>query len=161
MTSSPGDSTDAAFMAEALALAREAAGEGEVPVGAVVVVGGVIVGRGRNRREADHDPLAHAETLALRDAAQHLKRWRLHDATLYVTLEPCPMCAGALVNARVRELVFGARDPRAGAVRSLFEIADDVRLNHRVRVREGVEAEASAALLQAFFRARRVRKNPT
>ncbi len=144
-------------MRRALELAAAAAALGEVPVGAVLVVDGVVLGEGHNRRERDRDPLGHAELLALRAAAARLGRWRLGDATLYVTLEPCPMCAGALVNARIRRLVYGADDPKAGAVRSLYRIADDARLNHRIDVEAGVEAEASSALLRAFFRARRRR----
>lgn len=150
--------TDLRFMARALTLAEEAAAQGEVPVGAVVVVEGVIVGEGANRREADRDPVAHAEILAIRSASRHLGRWRLHDATLYVTLEPCPMCAGALVNARVKRVVYGASDPKAGAARSLFEILDDPRLNHRAEIHGGVEADAAREQLQAFFRARRKKR---
>jgi tRNA(adenine34) deaminase len=153
----PARPEDAPFMARALALAERAADLDEVPVGAVVVVDGVVVGEGYNRREQDRDPLAHAEILAIRDAAGRLGRWRLHDATLYVTLEPCPMCAGALVNARVARLVYGAPDPKAGAVRSLYRIVDDPRLNHRAEVTPGVAAEAAAAQLRGFFRRKRGR----
>ena len=147
--------TDEAWMLEALVLAREAGSEGEVPVGAIVVCGGVIVARGRNSPLARVDPTAHAEILALRDAAARLKNYRLEDCTLYVTLEPCVMCAGALVTARVRRLVFGARDLRFGGVRSKFRVADSDLLNHRVDVTEGVLAADCAELLREFFRDRR------
>jgi tRNA(adenine34) deaminase len=146
---------DEAFLREALAEARAAAAMGEVPVGAVVVHGGRIVARAHNRREVDHDPTAHAEILALREAAARLGTWRLEGATLYATLEPCFMCAGALVNARVSALVFGAMDPKAGAVGSLADLLADSRLNHRVRVRSGVLAAECGGLLTDFFRARR------
>jgi tRNA(adenine34) deaminase len=121
----------------------------------VVVAGGVIVGRGRNRREAAHDPCAHAEVEALRAAAAERKSWRLIDATVYATLEPCPMCAGALVNARVARLVYGCADPKAGAIDTLFNIGRDLRLNHRFEVVSGVLAEECAAALKSFFAARR------
>lgn len=146
---------DHAFMGVALLLARRAAALGEVPVGAIVVHDGQIIGRGFNRRELDGDPVAHAEVLAIRDAARHVGRWRLVDTTLYVTLEPCTMCAGALVNSRVARLVYGAADPKAGAVRSLYDICDDPRLNHRLSIRDRVRTEECAALLTSFFRARR------
>ncbi len=146
---------DEFFMAEALRLARLAAGQGEVPVGAVLVSGGAILGRGYNAPVSRLDPTAHAEILALREAAAAAANYRLEEAALYVTLEPCPMCAGALVAARVRRLVFGARDLRFGAVRSKFRIADSELLNHRVEVVEGVLAAECAELLQRFFRERR------
>jgi len=146
---------DLRFMDEALAEARLAGSEGEVPIGAVVVVDGVIVGRGRNAREHLQDPTAHAEVLALQEAARALGRWRLSGATVYATLEPCPMCAGALVNARVDRLVFGIEDPKAGATGTLFDIARDARLNHRLDVRRGVRAEECAELLKRFFREKR------
>ena len=149
---------DRAFMDEAIRIAESAATRGDVPVGAVVVQGGRIVGRGGNRREADADPTGHAEIVALRDACRSAGRWRVDGATLYVTLEPCPMCAGALVNARVARLVYGADDPKAGAVRTLFEICDDARLNHRLEVVAGLEAQRCASLLREFFRAARTRK---
>lgn len=139
-------------MHEALRLAEDAARDGDVPVGAVVVRDGRIVGTGRNRRERDADPVAHAEVVALRAACRAAGRWRVDGATLYVTLEPCPMCAGALVNARVARLVYGAEDPKAGAVRSLFSLCDDPRLNHRMAITTGVLAEPCAAILQTFFR---------
>jgi tRNA(adenine34) deaminase len=146
---------DATWMAEALAEARIAAGEGEVPIGAVVVFEGRIVGRGRNAREKLRDPTAHAEVLALQEAARALGRWRLTGATIYATLEPCPMCAGALVNARVDRLVYSVPDPKAGAAGTLFDIVRDARLNHRVEVESGVLAAECGELLKEFFRSRR------
>jgi tRNA(adenine34) deaminase len=142
-------------MREALSLAREAEAAGEVPVGAVVVAGGSIIGRGTNSPIRRSDPTAHAEMIALRDAASHLGNYRLEGATLYVTLEPCPMCAGALVHARIARLVFGARDLRFGGVRSKFRIADSELLNHRVAITEGVLAADCVGLLQRFFDSRR------
>jgi tRNA(adenine34) deaminase len=146
---------DATWMAEALAEARKAAAEGEVPIGAVVVVDGRIVGRGRNARETRRDPTAHAEVLALQEAARTLQRWRMTGATVYATLEPCPMCAGALVNARVDRLVYAVPDPKAGAAGTLFDVTRDLRLNHRVEVVSGVMAEECSELLSSFFRSRR------
>jgi tRNA(adenine34) deaminase len=143
------------FMREALALAREAESAGEVPVGAVVVADGAVVGRGRNSPISLHDPTAHAEMLALREAAAATGNYRLERATVYVTLEPCAMCAGALVAARVQRLVFGARDLRFGGVRSKFRIADSELLNHRVEIVESVLAVECVELLQAFFERRR------
>lgn len=151
------DAIDRRFMGEALALAREAAARGDVPVGALVVMDGRIVGTGFNTREHAGDPSGHAEIVALREACRATRRWRVDGATLYVTLEPCPMCAGALVNARVARLVYGADDPKAGAVRTLYRICDDPRLNHRLRIRAGVLAGACGAELQGFFRAIRAR----
>jgi tRNA(adenine34) deaminase len=142
-------------MTEALALAREAEESDEVPIGCVIVAGGEIVAKGRNSPIALLDPTAHAEMLALRQAAIALSNYRLSDATLYCTLEPCPMCAGALVAARIRTLVFGARDLRFGGVRSKFQIADSPLLNHQVEIVEGVLGAESTALLQKFFNARR------
>ncbi|MFO0597323.1 MAG: tRNA adenosine(34) deaminase TadA [Myxococcaceae bacterium] len=142
---------DETFMAEALELAKAAAQLGEVPVGAVAVKGGQIIGRGMNRREIDKDPFAHAEFLAMADAAKSVGAWRLSDVTVYVTLEPCAMCAGALVQSRVTRLVFGAMDPKAGAVGSLYNLAQDTRFNHRLDVTAGVMAEASSQLLKQFF----------
>jgi len=139
------------FMRRALAAAEEAAGRGEVPVGAVVVLGEEIVAVAHNERETASDPTAHAEVLALRRAAAALGSWRLTDADLYVTMEPCPMCAGALVNARVRRVTFGCDDPKAGAVRTLYTLLDDKRLNHRVEVVAGVLGAESSALLRGFF----------
>lgn len=142
---------DVALMDRALSLARRAGEAGEVPVGALLTLGGAVRGQGWNRREADRDPTAHAEIVALRQAGQALGTWRLTGATLYVTLEPCPMCAGALVNARVTRLVYGCADPKAGAVRTLYRIAEDPRLNHRLEVVAGVREQQCAELLQAFF----------
>jgi tRNA(adenine34) deaminase len=147
---------DDSYMREALALAREAQAAGEVPVGAVVVVDGAIVGRGRNAPVASSDPTAHAEMLALRQAAAAMGNYRLERAAVYVTLEPCPMCAGALVAARVKVLVFGARDLRFGGVRSKFRIADSELLNHRVEIVEGVLAVECVELLRGFFAQRRL-----
>ena len=142
-------------MREALRLARSGADSGEVPVGAVVAIAGEIVGRGWNSPVARNDPTAHAEILALREAAARIGNYRLEDATLYATLEPCAMCAGALVAARVARLVFGARDLRFGGVRSKFQIADSELLNHRVEVVENVLAVECVELLREFFEKRR------
>ncbi len=142
-------------MRQALALAREAEACGEVPVGAVVVVDGEIVGRGFNSPIAKHDPTAHAEILALRAAGAHIGNYRLEAATLFATLEPCVMCAGALVTARVRRLVFGARDLRFGGVRSKFRLADSELLNHRLEIAEGVLAAECLDLVKSFFERRR------
>src|ERR1700722_17007138 len=141
------------FMREALALARQAEASGEVPVGAVVVVDGQIVGRGFNSPIAKSDPTAHAEILALREAGGSLHNYRLEGATLYTTLEPCVMCAGALVASRVARLVFGARDLRFGGVRSKFHLADSALLNHRVEVTEGVAGAECTDLMRGFFEA--------
>lgn len=146
---------DAAAMTVALEEARQAGQAGDVPVGAVVVVDGVMVARAGNRREQDGDPTAHAEVLALRAAAAAIGSWRLDRATLVVTLEPCPMCAGALVGARVARVVFGAANPDNGACGTLYNLCVDPRLNHEVEVVHGVEAEISAALLEDFFASRR------
>ncbi|MGA2590345.1 MAG: tRNA adenosine(34) deaminase TadA [Bryobacteraceae bacterium] len=143
------------YMRQALALAREAEAAGEVPVGAVVVLDGMVAGRGRNSPVASHDPTAHAEMLALREAAAAIGNYRLEQATVYVTLEPCAMCAGALVAARVKRLVFGTRDLRFGGVRSKFRIADSELLNHRVEIVEGVLAVECVELLRGFFEKRR------
>lgn len=146
---------DEQFMLAALEQADRAERAGEVPVGAVVVVGNAIVGRGANAPISQLDPTAHAEMLALREAARALGNYRLGGATVYVTMEPCAMCAGALVAARVERLVFGARDLRFGAVRSKFRLADSDLLNHRVVIVEGVLAEQCLARVQRFFRERR------
>jgi tRNA(adenine34) deaminase len=147
---------DERAMSEALAEARIALGTGDVPVGAVVVgPDGAVVGRGRNAREATGDPTAHAEVLALRDAAARLGRWRLDDCALVVTLEPCAMCAGAVVLARVPRLVFGVWDPKAGAAGSVNDLVRDRRLNHRAEVVAGVRADECGALLTEFFSGRR------
>jgi tRNA(adenine34) deaminase len=146
---------DARFMTRALELARDAEAAGEVPVGAVVVKDGVIVSEGWNRPISTHDPTAHAEIVAMRAAADALGSYRLLDTTLYVTLEPCAMCAGAMVHARVKRLVFAATDPRAGAAGSIFNIAQHAALNHRLEISSGVMAEECAAELRKFFVARR------
>jgi tRNA(adenine34) deaminase len=143
---------DETFMTLALAEARRAAEIGEVPIGAVVVCGGAVVSAGYNRREVDHDPAGHAEFLAIREASQRLERWRLSDCTVYVTLEPCPMCAGLMHQARVARCVYAAPDPKAGALGTLYDLSSDERLNHRFDVTSGVLAEESAALLRGFFR---------
>jgi tRNA(adenine34) deaminase len=148
-------SLDERFMRLAIEEAQRAESEGEVPVGAVVVMGEEVVGRGRNRSVADRDPTAHAEIVALREAAQRLANYRLTGCTLYATVEPCAMCTGAAVLARVERLVYGCADPKAGAVRSLFRLADDARLNHRIAVTQGVLEDECASLLRAFFRDRR------
>jgi tRNA(adenine34) deaminase len=142
-------------MLEALELAREAARAGEVPVGAVVVLNGEIIGRGRNAPVELNDPSAHAEILALREAAKAIGNYRVEQSTLYSTLEPCVMCAGALVTARVARLVFGARDLRFGGVRSKFRVADSELLNHRVEIVEGVMGAECAELMLKFFESRR------
>lgn len=147
--------TDNDFMYAALELARRGETAGEVPVGALVVIGGEIVGRGWNAPIARSDPTAHAEIIAMREAASELGNYRLESATLYCTLEPCVMCAGALVNARIERVVFGARDLRFGGVRSKFRVADSDVLNHRVEVVEGVLAPECVELLRSFFAARR------
>ncbi len=147
----------AQWMTEALALAEQAGAAGEIPVGAVIVDrDGQIIGRGSNRREAG-DPLGHAELIAIRQAAGVIGDWRLEGTTMVVTLEPCAMCAGALVNARVGRLIFGAFDPKAGFCGSLGSLVQDARLNHRLEVISGVEAEASRKLLQGFFQGLRKR----
>jgi tRNA(adenine34) deaminase len=142
---------DQRFMRAALDEAAAAFEEGEVPVGAVVVHDGRILGRGHNQRETLQDPTAHAEIIALTAAASAIGSWRLDDCTIYVTLEPCPMCAGAIVLARLPRLVYGPDDPKAGACRSLYSIPTDSRLNHRVDVTAGVLADDGAALLREFF----------
>jgi tRNA(adenine34) deaminase len=147
---------DLEWMAEAIGLARRAAELGEVPVGAVVVSGtGEAVGRAHNKKETNGDPLGHAEILALRQASQRVGGWRLSDCTLYVTLEPCAMCAGALVHSRVRRLVFATEDPKAGFCGSLGNLVQDPRLNHRVEIASGVMREECAAMLKGFFAALR------
>jgi tRNA(adenine34) deaminase len=148
---------DEVHMRTALAAAEQAASIGEVPVGAVVVVRGEVIAVAHNQRETKNDPTAHAEIVAMRAAAAALNSWRLVDADLYVTMEPCPMCAGAIVNARVRRLIYGCDDPKAGAVRTLFQLLDDQRLNHRVEVMPGVLAPESSGLLKSFFSRLRLR----
>jgi tRNA(adenine34) deaminase len=146
---------DADAMELALAEARAAARDGEVPVGAVTIVDGLVVASRHNEREHTTDPTAHAEMLALRDTAAAVGDWRLSDVTLVVTLEPCPMCAGALVAARVGRLVYGASDPRAGACGTLYNLCNDPRLNHELAVTAGVRADECSALLTSFFAAKR------
>ncbi|HMD30974.1 MAG TPA: tRNA adenosine(34) deaminase TadA [Candidatus Acidoferrales bacterium] len=147
--------TDADWMREALEEAREAERRGEVPIGAVLMRGGELVARGANRTITDCDPTAHAEVVVLRAAARAIGNHRLEDTTLYVTLEPCAMCAGAIIQARVARVVYGADDPKGGAFRSCFQVLASPAVNHRVEVVPGVLAEDCAALLQAFFAARR------
>jgi len=152
----PIETQDLLFMQHAIELAGRAQQAGEVPVGAVLVMDGKIVGEGWNRPIGAHDPSAHAEITALRDAAARLRNYRLPGTTLYVTLEPCPMCAGAIVHARVERVVFGAADPKAGAAGSVFDLLpSDHRFNHRVDVDGGVLGDRCGELLRAFFRARR------
>jgi len=146
---------DEVFMRDALEEAKAAEAHGDVPIGAVVVKDGRVVARAGNRREADRDPTAHAEILALRAASKVVGAWRLEHCTLYVTLEPCFMCAGACVNARIERVVYAAKDPKAGAVESLANVPGDPRLNHRPEVLGGVLAGEAGALLKAFFRERR------
>ncbi len=149
------DETDRHFMDLALEQARLACEADEVPVGAVVVHDGKVVGEGANATQGSLDPTAHAEILALRRAAAGLGRWRLFGCDLYATLEPCPMCVGAMVLARIDRLVFGCSDPKAGAAGSLYQLADDPRLNHRMRVLGGVRADEAAEMLRSFFRQKR------
>ena len=146
---------DGFFMQAALDEARRALDAGEVPVGAVLVHGGSIIGRGRNSPIASNDPTAHAEIMALRAGGQALGNYRLVDSELYVTLEPCVMCMGAIAHARVRRLIFGAPDPRAGAAVTVFEFANEPTLNHRVQVRSGVLEDACRSLLKDFFKQKR------
>jgi len=150
-----GEVDDASLMSQALSEARRAQAHGDVPVGAVVLRGDQVIAAACNERELRNDPTAHAEVLALRAAAERLGRWRLEDCALFVTLEPCAMCAGAIVNARVGTVVFGAADLKAGAMGSLYNLAADPRLNHEPVVRQGVLAAESSALLQEFFAEKR------
>ncbi len=143
---------DTHFMQQALTLARSAASIGEVPIAALLVRDGIVIAEAHNLRETKQDPTAHAEVIAIREGARQTNSWRLIDTTLYVTLEPCTMCIGAIVLARIPRLVFGATDPKAGACGSIMNIPPEPRLNHRVEVVEGVCAEDSQALLQDFFR---------
>ena len=150
---------DERFMRLALDEASRAAEEGEVPIGAVVVCGGKVISSAHNRRELDHDPSAHAEFRAMTEASQKLGRWRLSGCTVYVTLEPCLMCAGLMVNARIDRCVYGAPDPKGGALGTLYDVSHDARLNHEFEVTSGVLADESAEALKEFFQARRaVRK---
>jgi tRNA(adenine34) deaminase len=146
---------DERWMGEALAEARSAVAHDDVPIGAVVVHAGSIIGRGRNEREHRADPTAHAEILALREAAAALRSWRVLDSTIYVTLEPCAMCAGAIVLSRIPRVVYGCPDPKAGAAGSVLDVLAEPRLNHRPEVSGGLLAEECADLLRSFFRARR------
>jgi len=146
---------DTVWMRLALDEAEDALREGEVPVGAVVVLGEKVIGRGHNRVITDQDPTAHAEIVALRDAARFLQNYRLVGATVYVTLEPCVMCAGALIHARAERLVYGARDPRAGAVESVFQICTSSALNHQLEVRGGVLEQECREMIQSFFQKKR------
>ena len=147
--------TDQDFMREALKEAQLAFAKGEIPIGAVLVRDGEIIARDHNRREEQADPTAHAEILVLREAGRILGGWRLSNTTLYVTIEPCPMCAGGLVQARVSRVVYGAPDVKAGAVHSLYQVTEDDRLNHRLAVTGGVLADEAAELMRTFFRSRR------
>ena len=149
---------DETYMAMALEEARYAESIGEVPIGAVVVCDGAVVARGHNRREIDTDPSAHAEFIAIREAAIKLGRWRLSDCTVYVTLEPCPMCAGLMHQARISRLVYGVPDPKAGAVGTLYDLSNDTRLNHRFDVTRGVLAPECGSILTTFFRRLRGRQ---
>lgn len=146
---------DERWMDLALGEAREAEARGEVPIGCVIVSGGEVIGRGHNLREHDQDPTAHAEMIAIREAARRLGSFRVTPAVLYVTCEPCPMCAGALVNARIDRLVFGCHDPKAGACGTLYNIPADPRLNHRVEIVAGVREQECAEALSRFFRSLR------
>jgi tRNA(adenine34) deaminase len=149
---------DAYWMGKALREAEKAAARGEVPIGAVVVRDGVVIGRGYNLREAKSDPSAHAEMIAIRQAARRLANWRLSGAVLYVTLEPCIMCMGAIILARLERVVFGCFDPKGGAAGSLFDLSDDRRLNHRVELTPRVREEECSAILSGFFAELRRRK---
>ncbi|MHB1676637.1 MAG: tRNA adenosine(34) deaminase TadA [Sulfuriferula sp.] len=149
---------DEFFMRQAMLLAYEASAAGEVPVGAVVVYEGKIIGRGANAPIARHDPTAHAEVLALRDAAQHLANYRLPEVSLYVTLEPCAMCAGAIMHARVGRLLFGASDLKTGAAGSVINLFEETRLNHHTQIHGGLLAEECGAILSTFFAVRRASK---
>ena len=157
MSDVPGVTDDDRFMDAALDEARRAIEHGDVPIGAIVVHRGIVVGTGHNSRERDQDPTAHAELIALREAAKTLGHWRLTDCALYVTLEPCAMCAGAAVLARVDLVVFAAPDPKAGAVRSVAELLDEPALNHHPKWRLGVRRQEAEALLSGFFAGRRER----
>ena len=149
---------DRRFMQAALTEARAAQQRGEVPIGAVIVLNGEIIGRGHNLRETGEDPIAHAEMLAIRQAAAAIGHWRLLETTLYVTLEPCVMCMGAIILARIPRLVFGCRDPRAGAVGSIYDFSQDARFNHKVEVTEGVLGKECSRQLSGFFGELRARR---
>ncbi len=150
---------DITYMKMALIEARKAVEMAEVPIGAIVVLDGEIIGRGFNQKESQNDPTAHAEILAIRDAARNISSWRLENSTLYVTLEPCPMCAGAMIQARVKRLVFGASDPKAGVTGTLYNLVEDKRFNHQLEVKGGVLAEECSSLLKQFFSELRIRKD--
>jgi tRNA(adenine34) deaminase len=150
---------DYAYLSVCLNLARKAAALGEVPVGAIVVYENQIIGRGFNLRENRQDPLLHAEMIAIEQASRFLKSWRLNETTLYVTLEPCIMCAGAILNSRIKRVVYAAIDNKAGAVASLYQLLSDPRLNHQVQCNQGPLAEQATSLLQSFFQARRIQSN--
>jgi len=152
------DLLDQDFMRQAMAEAEAAARIGEVPVGALVVKDGVVIGRGYNLRETSNDPTTHAEMIAIRQTASSIGHWRLLDCTLYVTLEPCVMCMGAIILARIPRLVFGCRDPRVGAVGSIYDFSQDDRFNHKVEVSEGVLGEECSAQISGFFQELRARK---
>lgn len=154
-SSEPVENLDEFWMSFALAEAQQASHAGEVPIGAVIVMHGEIIGRGRNQPIASCDPTAHAEIIALREAAQKIGNYRLSEATIYVTIEPCAMCAGALVNARIKHLVYGAAEARTGAVSSIFQICSHRSLNHHVEITAGVREADCKQLMQAFFKARR------
>ena len=145
-------------MKMALELAEQACDAGEVPVGAVITHGGRVIAAAHNQREQLHDPTAHAEMIAITQAAESLSSWRLNDCTLYVTLEPCPMCAGAALNARIPQVVYGAPDPKSGAVSSVFKLLSDARLNHRAEIVQGIMQDQCGEILSRFFRKRR--ENP-
>lgn len=149
---------DSFWMKKALNMARKAEAVGEVPIGALIVKDGAIIGRGFNQREAKHDPSAHAEMIAIRQASRHLQAWRLTGTTMYVTLEPCPMCMGAILLARIERLVFGCHDPKGGAAGSLYNLANDPRFNHQVELASGVMQAECAAILSNFFQALRREK---
>jgi len=153
----PASSPEEKYMSEALRLAQRAAEAGEVPVGALIVREGQVIGRAHNQVEMLHDATAHAEMIAITQAAEALENWRLEGAEIYVTLEPCPMCAGALVNSRVSRIIYGADDPIAGACGSVFNIVSEKRLNHRIPVVKGVLADPCSELLRSFFKARRAK----
>ncbi|WP_267879179.1 tRNA adenosine(34) deaminase TadA [Paenibacillus curdlanolyticus] len=149
---------DRRWMAEAIEEARKAEAIGEVPIGAVIVRNGEVIGRGYNLRETDHDATAHAEIIAIREASKHIEAWRLLDSTLYVTLEPCPMCAGAIVQSRVKRVVYGTHDPKAGCAGTLMNLLQEPRFNHETELTSGVMQEECASLLTTFFR--RLRRKP-
>ena len=148
---------DKYFMELALAEAERAAVEGEVPVGCIIVHEGMVIGKGHNRTESLNDPTAHAEILAITAASNHLESWRLENCSVYSTIEPCPMCAGALVLARVSRLVFGAKDPKFGGCMSLYNIVQDIRLNHQMEVIPGVLEDRAAELMKSFFKTARLK----